>query len=403
MQKHYTFDTHRVCDPKITVKNVLEVLKSSGVWENEHMSIRDIGQLDIFHEHVYAVGSDVGRRNNWGKWLSKYQALASALMEFCERYSWYKTIDAVNETELKTHNQVLWEKVYVEDLILSEKDKEDFIGKDIHDEIQYHWVEWYSLTYNKIKHIPWYEYEFMTTNCLWAWNTKEEAILHAIYETIERHLYNVMMANFDTPWLIPIQTISNAHIQKLIQKIQSYWFEVYILDCSFDFGIHTIWALIYNGRYQFVSHYAMNLHMGTHANRDIAIIRALTEVIQNRATNLDNNKFHINMLKGDDSLSEKDLSPITLHYLDMCRRQEMKIIPYISLENTDNPDISKETHTIVTLLEKKGFEVLVIDATQKNINIPCVRVVIPWLQPMIFELFDDLSSKDIRFSKFIKR
>jgi|GEM_PF-3789916 len=67
MQKHYTFDTHRVCDPKITVKNVLEVLKSSGVWESEHMSIRDIGQLDIFHEHVYAVGSDVGRRNNWGK------------------------------------------------------------------------------------------------------------------------------------------------------------------------------------------------------------------------------------------------------------------------------------------------------------------------------------------------
>ena len=32
--------------------------------------------------------------------------MASALMEFCERYSWYKTIYKINDTEQKTHNDI---------------------------------------------------------------------------------------------------------------------------------------------------------------------------------------------------------------------------------------------------------------------------------------------------------
>jgi len=403
MKKAYKLDTHRVCDPKITVKNVLEKLKSSWVWKDENVSLYQIWNLDIFNEYVYCVSSYVWKRNNWWKWLTKYQAMASALMEFCERYSWYKTIYKINDTEQKTHNDIKWKKINIEDLILTDNDKERFNNIDFHNELKYNWIEWYSLTNNEKKFIPWYEQEFLTTNCLWAWNTKEEAIIHAIYETIERHNYNVMMANYDIPKLIDLSTISNLHILNLINKIKSFWFEIYIMDCSFNFWVHTIWALIYNWKYQYVSHYAMNLHMWTHSNKDIAIIRALTEIIQNRATNLDNNKFSISMLKREDFMNENDLSPITNFYLNTFRQWKSEIINYNDIKDTDTDDMSFELSYIVNDLKNNWFEVLVIDITDEKLDIKCVRVVIPWLQPMIFELFDDLTSKDIRFSKFIKR
>ena len=65
MKKAYKLDTHRVCDPKITVKNVLEKLKSSWVWKDENVSLYQIWNLDIFNEYVYCVSSYVWKRNNW--------------------------------------------------------------------------------------------------------------------------------------------------------------------------------------------------------------------------------------------------------------------------------------------------------------------------------------------------
>lgn len=147
----------------------------------------------------------------------------------------------------------------------------------------------------------------------------------------------------------------------------------------------------------------MNLHMGTHANKDIAIIRALTEIIQNRAANLDNNKFHISMLRDVDYMREDQLSPITSFYLESFRKGSAVVVPYENVKNFDTDDITTELNYVISNLQKSGFEVLSINITNEKLGIACVRVAIPGLQPMIFELFDDLSSKDIRFSRFIKR
>ncbi len=59
MKKTYTLDTHRICDPKVTIKLVMDKLRSSGVWDEENMSIYDIGNLDIFKEYVYCISSHV--------------------------------------------------------------------------------------------------------------------------------------------------------------------------------------------------------------------------------------------------------------------------------------------------------------------------------------------------------
>jgi ribosomal protein S12 methylthiotransferase accessory factor YcaO len=95
------------------------------------------------------------------------------------------------------------------------------------------------------------------------------------------------------------------------------------------------------------------LHMGTHSNIDIAIIRALTEIIQNRATNLDNNKFNITMLSEKDYLNEKSISPITAHYLELFRNNKAEVISYSDIKNTDVDDMKIELDNLVALLDKK--------------------------------------------------
>ncbi len=402
MKKNYTFDTHRVKAPQDTVREVLSRLKTTWIWDEENIKLYPIWDLDIFKEYVYCIFSNVGKRNNWGKWLTKYQAIASALMEFCERYSWYKMIEKVNnELPCCLYKDIPDPKISLEKMILTRGDKKRVAEGVFYDRMEFPFIQAYSLSEKVHKYIPWYEPEFLTTNCLWAGNTLSEAILHAIYETIERHIYNIMMVNLEAPKVIDITTITHPAINELISKIQSLGFEMYILDCSFFFETHTIGAIVYNEQYQFVGHYAMNFHMGTHSNKDIAILRALTEITQNRATNYDNNKTSFWDLWDKNFFPEKDLSPITSHYLSLLRTWGFQKISYQEIPNYIFDDIDEELDFMVKHLTKNGYEILLIDITDARLQIPCVRVLIPGLQPMIFELFDDASWPWVRVSNFL--
>ena len=402
MKKAYTFDTHRTCSPEETVKQALLKLKKSGVWDTEQVRMYPIGQLDIFDKFVYCVASNVGKRNNWGKWLTKYQAMASALMEFAERYSWYQTIAKVNQTPIKKYAEMGENIVQVTDLVLTNDDKKKAEDISYIQSLDFHWLTGTSLVDGKQRYIPWYEPEFMTSNCLGAGNTLEEATLHAIYETIERHNHNIMMANLDAPRMIDIQTIPHPHILQLIGDMKSLGFEVYLMDCSFYFDVLTIGAIAFHPQYQYVSHYAMNFHLGTHANRDIAIIRALTEVIQNRAATFDNNRSSIQQVGEACLMGENDISSITSHYLRLLRSKNLEIVSYQDLKNTDQDDIDQEIDYIVQDLKTNGYEVIVIDITDEKLQIPCVRVVIPWTQPMLYELFNTAVWGKVRVTPFIK-
>ncbi len=403
MLKKYIFDTHRICSPKETVTHVLKIIKNTWIINDTNLKIYSIGELDIFNEYVYSISSNIWKRNNWWKWLTKYQALASALMEFSERYSWYKIIEKINnQKKNKLININDREVLDIDKLILTNSDKIKKIENiNYFDNIYMNYIEWISLITNKKILIPWYEPEFMTTNSLWAWNNKEEATIHAIYETIERHNHNVMMANHVLPLLINDNTITNSNIIKLINKIKLLGFEVYLLDCSFNFNINTIWAIVYNKNFQFVEHYSMNFHLWTHSDKDIAIIRALTEVIQNRATNFDNNKSSIYKEADNMILDENNISKIVKFYLENIRNNNLEIINYKNIINYNFSDLWLELEYILNELKNKWHDVFLIDITNDKLKIPAVRVVIPWLQPMLFELFDDFNNKNIRLSEYI--
>ncbi len=403
MKKWYKIDSHRIISPKLTVKKVLQILKDTNIIKETNFKLKYIWDLDILKSYTYSIESNVWKRDNWWKGLTKYQALASAIMEFIERYSWYKIIDKINNKSWLFYKEINEDYIKIEDFILTKidweklnKNKNYFLAK------KHRFLKWKSLINNKEILIPWYEPEFMTTNSLWAWNTLEEAILHAIYELIERHNYNIMMANLLKPSLINLKTIKNENILSLIDNIQKKWFDVYLMDCSFYFNTNTIWALIYNKKYQFISHYSMNFHMWTHWNKDIAIIRALTEVIQNRAANLNNNKLKYKDFNWNWDIPKWNTFYIVEYYLNLIFNKKLEVKDYSKIKNYDNDDISIELNYIINEFKNNNFDLFVLDITDKKVAIPVVRVFSPKLQPMLFELFDNKNDKLSRHSNFIK-
>lgn len=403
MKKWYKIDSHRIISPKLTVKNILQILKTSNVINDTYFKLKYIWDLDILKSYVYSIESNIWKRDNWGKWLTKYQALASAIMEFVERYSWYKIIDKINNKSWLYYKEINENYLKIENFILTKIDWEKLSNnKDYFANNKYKFLKWKSLINNENILIPWYEPEFMTTNSLWAWNTIEEAMLHAIYETIERHNYNIMMANLLKPVLIDLNTIKNKYIISLINGIKNKWFNVYLMDCSFYFNINTIGVLIYSEKYQFFSHYSMNFHMWTHWNKDIAIIRALTEVIQNRASNLNNNGLTYKNFDWKENIPKWDTFYIIEYYLNLITNKKLKTKSYSQINNYDNDDISIELDSIINQFKQNNFDLYLLDITDKKLNIPVVRVFSPQLQPMLFELFNDKNDKLSRHSTFIK-
>jgi len=313
---------------------------------------------------------------SYGKGKYLIQSRASALMELLERFSCYSFLRDERNFLIIPSNRIK-DKAASENLRLSlpKKFRRDSLLWSELDAAPLKWVKSFSLTRNKDTLFP-IDWFCRTTTGFAAGNCVEEAILQGLCECIERHVILTFIERRLNAPSININSIYDAEAKKIISKLTRAGVKLFIKDFSFGFGIPSVGILAYDSKGP--EPVRIYCAAGTSLNRDIAMIRALTEVAQHRAQSLFEKAALSNTFGFPEYKSLKEAKKFT---------DTKKTISFSELPTYSNANFRIEVETAVKKMKDMGFEVIVTDTTHPVLRIPAVIIAVPGME--IPNLFDD--------------
>lgn len=373
--KRYTYGQEKACSPIETIEKAFKRLTQIDTpILKEILRIDDLDRIGI-PVYMCKVNEEISKSlrigESFGKGVTSEQAKASALMELVERFSNFSFLLKDNYL-IDSYINLEKETIPIETLLepLDKVFKENSFIDELK-KIKLRWFEVYNLSESKKVAFPlhWFYRIYGTTG--WAaGNTLEEATLQALCEIIERHCISVVMEERLEVPTIEIESIENPLIKDLIKKIISSRIEIFIKDFSLDLGIPTIAVIAYD---PLASTPTLKVYgsAGTHLNPELALIRAVTELLQHRAQVL-YRELILNKPGGPTFcfLKFKDLKEAG--FLIKGEKRSFNRLPYFS-----HPDFKVEIEYVLNNLLKKGLKAYLVETTHPFLGIPSVIVTIP--------------------------
>ena len=379
MQDELTYfkGTHRVIAPEKTIEINEGKLKTAGVTR-----IADITDLDRIGLPVYTAirptAEDGAISIYGGKGITKDHAMASAMMEAFERYSAEKQdcdeiiVSAVDETDDNYINP--------ESLNLPK----DFRKENL-DSMKLEWSLCHDIISSKDYYVPsnavFHPYNYpaslfkSNTNGLASGNILEEAILHGIFEVIERDAWSIFELTHKNYSQIDTDTIESSIVNETLDKFESKGIKIKLMDFTADINVPTVAASADDTVTKDAG--LLTLGMGTHLDPEVAILRALTEVAQSRATQINGAREDTVRADFAREAGYERMKRINKYYF----REESEKIPLSSIENRATTSITEDLEIIKDeLISNDIGKILYYDLTRKELDVNVVRVIIPEME-----------------------
>jgi ribosomal protein S12 methylthiotransferase accessory factor len=160
-------------------------------------------------------------------------------------------------------------------------------------------------------------------------------------------------------------------IKKLLEKFENCQISLRVKDVTSDIGIPTFIA----SSVEWINHdygYLVEGH-GTHPDSRIAMIRAITEVSQSRAANIQGSRDDLRKMKYDPDDSDDKRSWQFI--------KSKNNIKFSDIKSYYNDDILDDIQLILNKLkERKLDRAIVVNLTHPKINVPVVRTIVPGLE-----------------------
>ena len=394
-----------------TIKAILPVSSSIGITR-----LADITNMDILGIPNFSAVLPGTEDYIWvysGKGPTRMDAKASALMESIERYSSLpsgnrKKMIQGSYNELSKVSKTLHPSNVVEPTIL-----------EYDDEMIMDFLSGYDLVNNERILIPaplaLFRYSpkppainpfaYHHTNGLASGNVLEEAICHSLCELIERDATSLAELNASalpynflrtmTKYLsenglqidpvdgtefvddnskypdVDISNIDFKPISNLVKKFNDAKIPLIIKDITSPIGVPTFNA----SSIEWISEdygYLAEGH-GTHPDARIALLRAITEVSQTRAANIQGARDDLRKISYGNSNSDEKK---TWQFM-----KSKNTIQFSDIKSFINDDILDDINFILSSLVSNGLkQVIVVDLTNPQIMIPVVRTIVPGLE-----------------------
>ena len=378
----YFKGTHRVIAPKKTVEINEDKLKTVGITR-----VADITDLDRIGMPVFTAirptAEDGAISIYGGKGISKDHAKASAMMEGFERYSAEK--QESDDTIFATPNEIGEKGEYIEPKSLNLPQK--FEKTDLGD-TKFEWNlahdiitgnDYYVLSnavFHPYNHDSDVESLFKSnTNGLASGNVLEEAILHGIFEVIERDAWSIFEMTHKNYSQINIDSIESELIKEIIDKFESQGIKIKLMDFTADINIPTIAASADDTVTRDAG--LLTLGIGTHLDPEVAILRALTEVAQSRATQINGAREDTVRADFAREAGYERMKRINKYYF----RQEEEQINLSDIENKSTTSIDEDIDIVKEELIANDIKhVLYTDLTRPEVDVSVVRVIIPEME-----------------------
>lgn len=342
--------------------------------------------LPVYQSEIGINPLKPGFKFHGGKGYHRYQAMFSAIGEALERYN---AQQFGNESILEgSYNQLLEAKERCLDpkkLILdrnypikySDNLQLEWVGARKLIDLSHVWIPANSVFFvyspkNKCK-----EFIPQDTTGLASGMEIEDAILQGIQEIIERDAYAIYFRGNFIPYSIDINTIKDPTIRKIIRILDEHNIEVNLQYLKTNINSYVIHCITYDRDRKFpvYTHGA-----GASLNPCIAIIRAITECVQLRVSQIKiyNNKSLF--------IDDKEYAP----YISWGEGKKFALskllegtesISLNNMPNLERKSVLDDINCLVESLHDIGYEVYVSNLSRSDNGIKTVRVVIPGLQP----------------------
>ncbi len=374
--------THRAIAPEETIKNVESKLRAAGVTR-----VAEITHLDRVGIPVYTAirpAAAEGAVSIYaGKGATKTQAKASAMMESFERYS----------AEMHDDHKQKFKKGVFEG---SKNDLDRYISPKLlilpnllfdPENAEMDWIrstnlkddEYVMVPANAVFHpyIPENGVKLFqsNTNGLASGNRLEEAVFHGMMEVVERDAWSIFESKRQSKPEINCENTENQIIKDILAMFKDAGIHVKLVDLTADVEITTVAAVSDDTILKDPA--LLTLGVGTHLDPEVAVIRALTEVAQSRATQIHGTREDTIRAVFMRKAGYERMKRINNHWFDVSERS----IDLNEMKNISGKSFREDIETSKKLLSKCGFEdILYIDLTRPDIDIPVVRVIIPGME-----------------------
>lgn len=221
-------------------------------------------------------------------------------------------------------------------------------------------------------------------------STIEEAIVNGMYEAIERDAYSIAFLQKIPSKKIQLNKISNSKIQFLLETTERYSLELICLDLTTDLKIPVIGAVIIDktniGK-------AISIGLKCHVDPITAILGAITEAFHTRGWIRQEHEARVADTNNSNVSSKSDFirrglwwyPRSKIHNLDFW--VETPSYSSISLSET-SLSASSQLTLIKDRLSANNCEIFWKDITHvafKKIGYFVVKVIVPQLQPLVFD------------------
>ena len=215
-----------------------------------------------------------------------------------------------------------------------------------------------------------------STNGLASGNSDLEAVCHAICEVIERDALSLW--HFTGPQRrlskrIDPESVEDPDCKSLLQKLGDAGLNFLLWDITSNISIPCMLCTIVNSEN---SNEHIGLGSGCHPSSSIALRRAITEAAQTRLNYVSGARDDLLMSEYEtEELKSKFQFAIEyLHY-------DGPLLPFNSIETWTNANLENDLELLLKNLAAVGVEeVIWVDLSHDDTQIPVARVVIPGLE-----------------------
>lgn len=340
------------------------------------------------------------RSKSSGKGRTDTQAQTSALCEALERFSGVYRGD--EERILSSYARLGTEAVDPRTIMLySEKqydERESWLARNarfqivplpFEEQAEIHWSPVWSLSEKRKKWLPTSQlyygfsdpndkfYCWADSNGCAAGGTQEDAMLQGALEVIERDSVALWWTNRLSRPEFDLDSLNEPYIAEYRAFYQAHNRSFWVLDLTADFGVPCMAAI--NRRLSGPTEDIV-VGFGAHFDPAIAVSRALTEMNQFIPAVLNvapdgttNYAFHDPETLAFWRTAKLDEQP----YLKPGRHKKRQVGDYPAPDRTQVYD---ELTKLLSLFEKKGMEVLILDQTRPDIGLPVLKVIVPGMR-----------------------
>jgi ribosomal protein S12 methylthiotransferase accessory factor len=376
--KSYRDGTHRIVAPSETVARVRPFLPIIGATR-----IANVTGLDRIGVPVVTVCRPNSRSISvaQGKGLDLDAAIASGLMESMEGYHAEhitRPLKLNSLEELRYTHRI----VEVERLPTIE-------GSRFHSRLPTLWIEGYDLLANDFTWLP---YELVHMNCtipappgsgcfpststgLASGNHPLEAVSHALCEAIERDALTLWLLGPEAHRRaseIDLDSVDDAACRLVLEKLHAARFAVAVWDITSTLGVPAFLCRISDCDVASNSAAATVDGSGCHPSRHVAFLRAVTEAVQSRLTQISGTRDDMgrNHYGFDMAVEQTGPGP---HAPPAQRRRAFQDVP-----SREHETFEEDVNWLLEQTRGAGLKnAIVVDLTRPEFGLPILRVIVP--------------------------